>query len=216
LGCLLSFANFADVPEFADRAGYLSKLERWDYDRVMKNDRRHLFIWLINRHWESFLAKWPLIIEGKRRRTFFRLVGEESTTISYKSKMGRKATRDVVKKRGEEPYISFEHEGLHYAVKSFFGSWALEFRPTYVFTERDAETLLGRLAQTRRATKRYKFARNPGVENDLVFWARYLSQGQPTISIGNVGVDDLILDSDYLSAEVPKSDIGDKAFEATN
>jgi len=54
------------------------------------------------------------------------------------------------------------------------------------------------------------------VDNDLVFWARYLSQGQPTISLGNVGVNDLILDSDYLSAEVPKSGNEEASFEAAN
>lgn len=61
-----------------------------------------------------------------------------------------------------------------------------------------------------------KFDRNPAVDNDLVFWARYLSQGQPTISIGNVGVSDLILDSEYLSAEVPKSGCEEAAFEAAS
>ena len=118
--------------------------------------------------------------------------------------MGRRVSRDVVKKRGEEPLISFEHEALHYSVTEFFGALALQLRPTYVFTRRDGETPLGRLAQTKRATRRFKFDRNPSVDNDLVFWARFLSQGQPTISIGNVGVTDLILDSEYLSAEVPK------------
>ena len=217
LGCLLSFADFRRFPAFADRAGHLNHVESWSYEDVIrKPDRKHLFIWLINLHWECFLRKWPLIVESKRKRTFFRLTGAESTSITYTSKMGRKATRDVVKKRGEEPRISFEHEALHYSAKSFFGSWALEFRPTYVFTRRDGETPLGRLAQTRRATRRFKFDRNPSVENDLVFWARYFSQGQPTISIGNVGVEDLILDSEYVSAEVPKSGPEEKSLEATN
>lgn len=61
-----------------------------------------------------------------------------------------------------------------------------------------------------------KFDRNPAVDNDLVFWARYLSQGQPTINIGNLGVTDLILDSEYLSAEVPKSGQEEAAGETAN
>lgn len=76
-------------------------------------------------------------------------------------------------------------------------------------------TPLSPIAQTKRATRRMKFDRNPAVDNDLVFWARYLSQGQTTISLGNVGASDLILDSDYLSAEVPKSS-EEASLEATN
>ncbi len=130
--------------------------------------------------------------------------------------MNRKATRDVVKKRGEEPHVWFEHEAIRYSTTEFFGAWALQLRPTYVFTRADGETPLSPLAQTRRATRRMKFDRNPAVDNDLVFWARYLSQGQPTISIGNVGVSDLILDSEYLSSEVPKSGSEEAALEAAN
>jgi len=48
-----------------------------------------------------------------------------------------------------------------------------------------------------------KFDRNKNVEDDLTFWARFLSNGQPTISIGGNGVSTLILDTEYISAEVP-------------
>lgn len=216
-GMLLSFANFGDFPRFTDRRGYLERLESHACDDLLKQpDRRNLFVWLLNKHWDFFLRKWPLIIDGKRKRAFFRLTGKDSTTIPYLSKMGRRISRDVVKKRGEEPNISFEHEALHYSVTEFFGAWALQFRPSYVFTRRDAETPLGRLAQTRRATRRFKFDRNPSVDNDLVFWARYLSQGEPTISLGNVGVSDLILDSEFLSAEVPKVGTEENRIETAN
>ena len=216
-GYLWSFANLADFPSFADKRGFLDKIEPRSCEDLMKEpDSRNLFVWLINKHWEFFLYSWPLIVEKQKKRAFFRLTGKESTSITYLSKMNRKATRDVVKKRGEEPHISFESEAVRYSVVEFFGSWALQLRPTYVFTRRDAETPLNPLAQTRRATRRMKFDRNPAVDNDLVFWARYLSQGQPTISLGNVGVNDLILDSDYLSAEVPKSGNEEASFEAAD
>ncbi len=217
-GCLWSFSNFRDFPSFADKKGFLTKVERRSCEDLVKNpDTRILFVWLLNKHWEFFLYNWPLIVEYRRKRAFFRLTeGKDSTSITYLSKMNRKATRDVVKKRGEEPHIWFENEAIRYTTTEFFGAWALQLRPTYVFTRSDAETPLSPLAQTRRATRRMKFDRNPAVENDLVFWARYLSQGQPTISIGNVGVGDLILDSEYLSAEVPKSGGQEAAFEATN
>jgi SIR2-like domain len=216
-GCLWGFSNFADFPLFADKRGFLDKVEqRPCEDLVREPDSRNLFVWLVNKHWEFFLRNWPLVIEKQKKRAFFRLTGKESTSITYLSKMNRKATRDVVKKRGEEPHISFENEAVRYGIIEFFGSWALQLRPTYVFTRSDGETPLSPLAQTRRATKRMKFDRNPAVDNDLVFWARYLSQGQPTISLGNVGVNDLILDSEYLSAEVPKSGNEEAALEAAN
>src|SRR5437667_9578406 len=109
-----------------------------------------------------------------------------------------------------------EDRAIRYPISAFFGAWALQLRPSYVFTRSDAQTPLSPLAQTRRATRRMKFDRNPAVDNDLVFWARYLSQGQPTISLGNIGVNDLILDSAYLSAEVPKSGNEEASFEAAN
>lgn len=215
-GCLWSFANFKDFASFADNKGFIERVEQRSCDDLIKNpDSRVLFVWLLNKHWEFFLYNWPLIVEYHRKRAFFRLVGRDSTSITYLSKMNRKTTRDVVKKRGEEPHIWFEHEAIRYATTEYFGGWALELRPTYVFTRSDGETPLGALAQTRRSTRRMKYDRNPAVDNDLVFWARYLSQAQPTINIGNVGVSDLILDSEYLSAEVPKS--GEEgAFEAAN
>jgi NAD-dependent SIR2 family protein deacetylase len=217
-GCLWSFSNFTDFPSFGDKKGFLEKVEqRSCEDLVKKPDSRILFVWLLNKHWEFFLYNWPLIVEYRRKRAFFRLTeGKDGISITYLSKMNRKTTREVVKKRGEEPHIWFENEAIRYATTEIFGAWALQLRPTYVFTHSDGKTPLSPLAQTRRATRRIKFDRNPAVDNDLVFWARYLSQGQPTISIGNVGVSDLILDSEYLSAEVPKSGSGEAALEATN
>jgi len=216
-GCLWSFSNFRDFPSFAEKKGFLERVEQRSREDLIKDpDSRILFVWLLNKHWEFFLYNWPLIVENRRKRAFFRLAGKDSTSITYISKMNRKATRDVVKKRGEEPYIWFEHEAIRYTTTEFFGAWALQLRPSYVFTRSNGETPLGPLAQTRRATRRMKFDRNPAVDNDLVFWARYLSQGQPTISIGNVGVNDLILDSEYVSAEVPKSGSEEASFEAAN
>lgn len=217
-GFLWSFSNFADFSSFADKRGFLEKIEQRSCEELIQGpDSRNLFVWLINKHWEFFLYNWPLIVEKQKKRAFFRLpAGKEGMSITYLSKMNRKATREVVKKRGEYPHVSFENEAIRYSTVEFFGSWALQLRPAYVFTRSDGETPLSPLAQTRRATRRMKFDRNPAVDNDLVFWARYLSQGQPAISLGNVGVNDLILDSEYLSAEVPKSGGEESAFEASN
>jgi len=216
-GYLWSFANFENFQTFADKRGFVERIEHRSCEDVMRQaDTRNLFVWLINKHLEFFLLGLPLIVEKRRKRAFFRLTGKENTSISYLSKMSRKATRDVVKKRGEVPHVTYENEAVFYSVTEFFGAWALQLKPTYVFTHSDGETPLSPLAQTRRATRRMRFDRNPAVDNDLVFWSRYLSQGQPNISLGNVGVNDLILDSEYLSAEVPKSGGEEAAFEASN
>jgi len=216
-GYLWSFSNFIEFPSFVDKKGFLEEAEQRSCGDLLKErDSRNLFVWLVSKHWEFFLYNWPLIVEKLRKRAFFRLKGKDSTSISYLSKMNRRVTRDVVKKRGEEPHIWFENEAIRFSVTEFFGAWALQIRPTYVFTRSDGETPLSPFAQTRRATRRMKFDRNPAVDNDLVFWARYLSQGQPTISLGNIRCNDLILDSEYLSAEVPKSGSEEAAHEAAN
>jgi hypothetical protein len=217
-GFLITFCDLRDFPEFASRKGFLDSLEIKSRQAIVGDQNsRNLFVWLLNKHWEFFLRRFPLVVEPRRKRAFFKLLtGRDSTNISYLSKTGRKASRDVVKKRGEEPNISYENEAIHYAIAEFFGEWALQIRPTYVFTKRDGLTPLNPIAQTRRATRRFKFDRNPNVDNDLVFWARYLSQGQPTLSIGNIGAGEVVLDSEFCSAEVPRTSGEDAEREDKN
>jgi hypothetical protein len=216
-GFLISFSDLREFPEFAGRKGFLNRLAVKSRQSIVGDrDNRNLFVWLLNKHWEFFLRRWPLVVEPRRKRAFFKLAGRESTNISYLSKTGRKASRDVVKKRGEEPNVSYENEAIHFAIAEFFGQWALQVRPTYVFTKRDGLTPLSPIAQTRRATRRFKFDRNPSVDNDLVFWSRYLSQGGPTLSIGNIGATEIVLDSEYCSAEVPRNAGEDADRETAN
>jgi len=146
-------------------------------------------------------------LKSKRKgHTSVCLPVKNGLSITYLSKMSRKATREVVKKRGEYPHVSFENEAVRYSIVEFFGSWALQLRPAYVFTRSDGETPLSPLAQTRRSTTTYEIRTVilPSITT-LCFGRDILSQGQPALSLGNVGVNDLILDSEYLSAEVPKS-----------
>jgi hypothetical protein len=79
----------------------------------------------------------------------------------------------------------------------------------YVFTGPDGATPLPPHAQTRRATRRFKFDRNKSVEDDLTFWSRFLSKAGPVINIGGNGIEDLILNANYCQAEMPEPLITD-------
>jgi len=86
--------------------------------------------------------------------------------------------------------------------------WAIRIKPFYMFTKRDAQTPLPPFVRGSRATRRMKFDRNKNVEDDLTFWARFLSEGAPTINIGQEHMPDLILSGSFLTVEVPEGEHG--------
>jgi hypothetical protein len=88
-------------------------------------------------------------------------------------------------------------------VVEFGGNWAVQIKPFYMFTGPDGCTPLPPFLRTQRTTRRMRFDRNKNVDDDLSFWARFLSNGQPTINLGGLGVSHLFIDSEYCSAEVP-------------
>ncbi|MCI0390766.1 MAG: hypothetical protein MOB07_18630 [Acidobacteria bacterium] len=206
-GHWLSFANWDSYPTFADRHGYLENATPEDLSAyVSDEDQRRHFVWLIGKHWEFYLRRFfdqGLAVERKRKRAFFHLVKGERNTVIYNSRLRKGVKRDVVKRRGDEDRIWHENEGIAWAVVGFGGSWALQLKPFYMFTRRDGCTPLPPFIRTQRATRRMKFDRNKNVDDDLSFWARLLAAEQPTINIGGVGVENLILDAEYCSAEVP-------------
>jgi hypothetical protein len=172
-------------------------------------DQRRLIVWLLHRHWAGFLwhfAEDGLTVESRQKRAYFLHRSPYKTEVcyvSYSSRMGRKIKRGVVKRRGAFDKIWHENEGLQYAAVCVDGQWALQLKPIYVFTGPDGWTPLPPHTQTRRATSRFKFDRNKSVEDDLTFWARYLSRTAPVINIGGFGVEDLVLSSSYCQAELP-------------
>jgi SIR2-like domain len=204
---LFSFADLNLFPEFAERRGYLEKIRNPLIEEFIDDeDQRRLFVWLVRKHWDFFLHKFGdkgFFIEPKKNRGFFQLIKGERNRIVYDSRSRRNVSRDVVKQRGEGERIWYENEGIYYEVVEFGGQWAMQLKPFYMFTKADGRTPLPSFARTRRATRRMKFDRNKNVDDDLTFWARLLSGGQPTINIGNIGVDSLILSPEYCSTEVP-------------
>jgi hypothetical protein len=144
-----------------------------------------------------------LYVERKRKRAYFRLVKGDKNTVIYDSRQRKGVKRDVVKKRGDDEFTWYENEGIAYPVVEFGGHWAMQIKPFYMFTGRDGCTPLPPFLRTQRATRRMQFDRNKNVGDDLIFWARFLSNGQPTLNLGSVGASHLIIDSEYSSAEVP-------------
>lgn len=192
------------------------------------SNRRRLVVWLLHQHWAKYLWQFStdgLLVESKQKRAYFvhqspynqslqksegQLIPKnEASYISYTSRTGRKVKRGVVKRRGILDKIWFENEGINYAAVSIDEQWAMQIKPMYVFTGQDGLTPLPSHAQTRRATRRFKFDRNKSVEDDLTFWARFLSQNSSIIDIGGLGVSNLILNANYTQAELPVSLVGE-------
>jgi hypothetical protein len=80
-----------------------------------------------------------------------------------------------------------------------------------MFTGQDGATPLPGFERGRRATRRMKWNRNKNVDDDLTFWGRFLSNGQPTINLGGVDVDNLIIDAAFLMIEVPEIGLLDES-----
>lgn len=217
---LLSFADLSLYEDFARRRGFIDQMTSPTIEEYISNeDDRRTFVWLVGKHWDFFLSRWKeqgLAVEFKKKRAFFQLVEGDKNRIVYDSRARKGVRRDVVKRRERGQRIEHENEGIYYSVAEYGGNWAMQIKPFYMFTQTDGCTPIPSYLMGRRATRRIKFDRNKNVDDDLTFWARYLSGGQQTANIGGVGVDDLIIDFDYCSAEVPVSGREVEADEAEN
>jgi hypothetical protein len=180
---------------------------------------RAKFSWLTRRHFERYLLRFAdrgLIIEKDKRgypakRAYFTALKGTNRTIIYDTPLRKNVRRDVVKRRGEDKKTWFECEGFGYEVVQQAGIWGVRIKPFYMFAKRDGSTPLPGYMRTSKATRRIKFDRNANVESDLTFWARFLSQGAPTINIGSNHVDDLLLDGSFVAVDVQEGGLNDGA-----
>jgi hypothetical protein len=171
---------------------------------------RAKFSWLMRKHFERHLsgfAERGLVIEKNKRgypakRSYFTALKGNNRTIVYDTPNKKNVRRDVVKRRGEDKRTWFECEGFGYEVVQQAGVWGVRIKPFYMFAKRDGATPLPGYMRISKATRRIKFDRNANVESDLAFWARFLSQGAPTINIGNRHVDDLLLEGGFVTVDV--------------
>lgn len=172
-------------------------------------DRRRVLSWLLRKHFERYLTPYRqhgFILEEdrKRKRAYFEGRDGKPRKFIYDSPWRKGIVREVVKQRGEDARAWFENEGFGYEITQLDNVWAVRIKPFYMFTGRDAKKPLPAFARTSRATRRIKLDRNKNVEDDLTFWARFLSNGKPTINIGQSHVDDLILEGQFLVIEIPE------------
>lgn len=192
LGAIVDRAKSREVPR--------SKIEA-------DPDQRRVLSWLLRKHFERYLARFQaagLILEEgrKKKRAYFEGREGKPRRLIYDTPRRKGVGREVVKQRGEAPRAWFENEGFGYEVTQVDGVWVMRIKPFYMFTGRDGKKPLPAFARTSRATRRIKFDRNKNVEDDLTFWARFLSEGGPTINIGQDHVSDLIVEGQFLTIEV--------------
>ncbi len=176
-------------------------------------NQRNMLSWLIRKHFERHLERFAdrgffLEADHRRRRAYFHGVGGGPRTLTYDTSHRKAVQRQVVKQRAEGPRAWFENEGIGYEVVQLDDVWAIRIKPFYMFTKSDAGTPLPAFVRGSRATRRIKFDRNKNVEDDLTFWARFLSEGAPTINIGQDHMQDLILSGSFLTVEVPEAEHG--------
>jgi hypothetical protein len=173
-------------------------------------DKRKVLSWLLRKHFERHLVRFQqhglMLEEGRRkgRRAYFEGRDGKPRRLVYDTPHRKGVRREVVKQRREDARAWFENEGFGYEITQLDGLWAVRIKPFYMFTGRDAKTPLPAFARTSRATRRMKLDRNKNVDDDLTFWGRFLSEGAPTINIGQDHVDDLILQGAFLTIEVPE------------
>jgi hypothetical protein len=171
-------------------------------------DSKRVLSWLLRKHVEYHFLNFEddgLVLEyGRKHRAYFAGKNRGERTIVWNSAQRRGIRREVVKRRGDDPRAWFENEGFGYDIVNLGGSWCLRIKPFYMFTGRDAVTPLPAFTRTAKATRRIKFDRNKNVEADLMFWSTFLGRGAETMNVGDLHVDDLLIDTNYLTVEVPE------------
>lgn len=189
----------------ADKTGSAS-IPRRDIER--SGDAKRIVSWLLRNHVEyhflGFEDQGLILEEGAKHRAYFAGTRRGERTIVWNSAQRRGIKREVVKRRADAPRAWFENEGFGYEIVDLGGSWCLRIKPFYMFTDRDAVTPLPSFTRAAKATRRIKFDRNKSVEADLTFWAAFLSRGLETINVGDLHVDDLLINASFLTVEVPE------------
>ncbi len=172
-------------------------------------DSKRILSWLLRKHFEyeleTFEEEHGLILEyGRKHRAYFAGKDKGPRTIVWNSAQKRGNRREVVKRRADPPRAWFENEGFGYEIVDMGGMWCVRIKPFYMFTGHDAFTPLPAFTRAAKATRRIKFDRNKSVEADLTFWASFLGRGAETMNVGDLHVDDLLIDMNFLTVEVPE------------
>ncbi len=172
-------------------------------------DMKRVLSWLLRKHFEYAVGDFEdqdgLILEyGRKHRAYFAGKNKSERTIVWNSAQRRGNKREVVKRRSDPPRAWFENEGFGYEIVDMGGMWCVRIKPFYMFTGPDAMTPLPAFTRAAKATRRMKFDRNKSVEADLTFWASFLGRGAETMNVGDLHVNDLLIDMSFLTVEVPE------------
>ncbi len=173
------------------------------------NDSKRVLSWLVRKHFEYALEAFEeedgLVLEyGRKHRAYFAGKDKGPRTIVWNSAQKRGNRREVVKRRADPPRAWFENEGFGYEIVDMGGMWCVRIKPFYMFTGHDAFTPMPAFTRAAKATRRIKFDRNKSVEADLTFWANFLGRGTETMNVGDLHVNDLLIDANFLTVEVPE------------
>jgi hypothetical protein len=159
-------------------------------------DGRKVLSWLLRKRFERYLERFSakgLFVEGDANapRAYFHSAGNAST-ISYRTRDGIDAPRNVVVQRcgGRRPW--FKNEGLGYRVVALGGVWGMTIEPFYIFTGADAKKPLPYAAQIERSARWNGRDAKTGASH-LLFWEDFLTLGAPLADLRQDEVDHLFL-----------------------
>lgn len=171
---------------------------------------KRIVSWLLRKHWEHYLGQFRhhglLVDTSPHHRAYFHGTERGARTVHWHGPRRRGNRREVVKQRRAAPRAWFENEGFGYGIVDIDGLWCVRIKPFYMFTGADARTPLPSFVRAARATSRIKYDRNKNVEADLVFWSHFLAAGHEILNLGQPSVDNLLLESSFVTVEV--SEIG--------
>jgi hypothetical protein len=204
---LISFVDLSIFEEYFNNIVDFDEIEEINVERfILDTDNQKRFSWLIIKHWEFYLyqfEKQGLFVDYKSKRAYFLLTEGRENKITYQSRMNRKATRAVVKRRETKRRTFHENEGISFRIDHLGKQWCISIKPIYMFTKKDGKTPMESYLRGKYSTSRFRFDRNKNVDDDLHFWLKFLSKGDSAINIGGIDVDDLMLDAKYVECEVP-------------
>ena len=205
---ILSFFDINSISSKLAQASIFPNFEPIKLDEYISNKiNRNKFVALLNEHWRAYLSNYKdigLILDPEKshKRAYFILRKNESNRIiTYKSETGRKSSRNVVKKREGKRMTFCENEGFNYSFEQIGKEWFLRIKPFYMFTREDGQTPLTGFRRSKLSTRRIKFDKNKNVREDLIFWAKILSENQSVFNIGYNDEQKLIINSNFLECE---------------
>lgn len=181
--------TFSDLTRFDNPLREQVDLE--DLEQLSTNefaqdeDRERLLVNLMNQCLQQHLDDCGLMVDKKRKRTYFPRTEEGPREVTYKA-LFRRATRTVTKpiiSRTTQNVLYWEHKAFRFHFGRFGEDLALHILPGYVFTFNGWRGILEGPRVTKLSTRRASHDYNIQVHNDLHFWTWVLANGEKQINL---------------------------------